>query len=323
MSGKKVKKVNLAEALGHGRNARLVIVGFDEFGECHAANKAIIALLDKGVLKTAEIAMTGNRAKEAVDYALTHPDGDFGVHLALTSKDRDYNMKLITPQNEAPGLYAPDGYAWGYGDDLWKHATAEEIKMECRAQIEKAYELGLDPTHLSWHDGLLNYRFLTVAQWEAGLRLYAELGQEYGLPMRYLRFQPELDGDPEHVRLRKMVEGYGVLLNDEWGEGWRVPPLADAKRPGTEFWVMRFKMIAPGNLMEIWSHPIDPSAPIEITMEESPFAQRIRDYEYYMNETEVRAAIEEGVVKVIRWKQVRELQRRLTNWSERRQRVKR
>src|SRR5262249_23206035 len=64
-------------------------------------------------------------------------------------------------------------------------ATAQEIEIELRAQIERALQFGVKPTHLDTHMRALSTRkdFFDV---------YTKLGKEYGIPVMVMRPTPEI-----------------------------------------------------------------------------------------------------------------------------------
>ena len=76
------------------------------------------------------------------------PGDDIGVHLTLNAEHRNYRWGPIT---HAPSLLSGDGGFPRSIDDLWEHADPEEVRRECRAQIERALAWGIDVTHLAPH----------------------------------------------------------------------------------------------------------------------------------------------------------------------------
>ena len=88
--------------------------------------------------------------------------------------------------------------------DLWEHADIDEVRKECRAQIERAIYWGFDVSHLSAHLGALELRpeFFDVA---------LELAVDFRLPLR-------LPGtDQQHnagFPFRQLAAEEGVLSPD-------------------------------------------------------------------------------------------------------------
>jgi predicted glycoside hydrolase/deacetylase ChbG (UPF0249 family) len=61
--------------------------------------------------------------------------------------------------------------------DVWDHADLDEVRRECRAQIERAILWGFDVSHLDAHMGTLQLRpeFFDV---------YLDMAAEFRLPLR-------------------------------------------------------------------------------------------------------------------------------------------
>ena len=64
-------------------------------------------------------------------------------------------------------------------EDVWDHADLDEVRRECRAQIERAILWGFDVSHLDAHMGTLQLRpeFFDV---------YLDMAIEFGLPLRMI-----------------------------------------------------------------------------------------------------------------------------------------
>ena len=98
---------------------------------------------------------------------------DLGVHLTLNSEHPFYQWGPIT---HAPSLLSGGGGFPASIDDLWEHADADEVRRECRAQIERAIVWGIDVTHLAPHLSAITLRpeffdvYLSVRLVEARVR---------------------------------------------------------------------------------------------------------------------------------------------------------
>ncbi len=143
-------KTSIAERLGFGREAKLLIVHADDVGMTHSVNAATIKALENGGVNSASIMAACPWFPEIADYAKTHADADFGLHLTLTAERVYYRWGPVAPRDKVPTLVDENGYFrrdWTAGT----HIEPKEVEQEIRAQIERAYAMGIRPTHLDSH----------------------------------------------------------------------------------------------------------------------------------------------------------------------------
>ena len=110
----------------------------------------------------------------ARDAAARYRGEDVGVHLTLNAEHDLYRWGPIT---HAPSLLDGDGGFPRTAADLWDHADLDEVRRECRAQVERAIYWGFDVSHLDSHMAALELRpeFFDV---------YLELAVDFRLPLR-------------------------------------------------------------------------------------------------------------------------------------------
>ncbi len=161
----------LAERLGFTPDDRLLIVTCDDLGSSRAANVAVYESLRSGLATSASLMVPCPWARDA---AAQYRGEDVGVHLTLNAEWETYRWGPIT---SAPSLLDGDGGFPRTIEDTWDHADVEEVRRECRAQVERAILWGFDVSHLDSHMGTLQLRpeFFDV---------YLELAVDFGLPVR-------------------------------------------------------------------------------------------------------------------------------------------
>src|SRR6266446_1369629 len=140
----------LPERLGYPPDTKLIIVHADDLGETHAVNAAAIKALESGTINSASMMVPCPWFPEIADYAKSHPDADFGLHLTLTSERVYYRWGPVVSKDRVPSLVDENGY---FHHD-WKPTTRinpKEVDLELRAQIDRAYAMGVRPTHLDSH----------------------------------------------------------------------------------------------------------------------------------------------------------------------------
>ncbi len=138
---------------------------------CHAANVGVYESLRTGVATSATLMVPCPWAREA---SARYLGEDIGVHLTLNA---EWDLYRWGPITQAPSLLDGDGGFPRTQTDVWDHADVDEVRRECRAQIERAILWGFDVSHLDSHMGTLQLRpeFFDV---------YLELAVDFGLPLR-------------------------------------------------------------------------------------------------------------------------------------------
>lgn len=188
----------LAERLGYRSDARILIITCDHLGAYHAANVASYQALRDGVATAASLMVPAPWAREAVR---GYRGSDVGVHLTLNAEFENYRWSSIT---RSPSLHSGEGGFPRSTLDLWEHADADEVRRECRAQVERAIVWGFDPTHLDSHLAAMVLR-------PELFDVYIDLALEFRLPVRLS--SPEKE-DGAGFPLRHLAEQEGVVSPD-------------------------------------------------------------------------------------------------------------
>ena len=145
----------VAERLGHPRGAKLLILHADDLGVAHSENAASFDALDKGNVNSASIMIPTPWVTEVAEYAKKHPDADLGLHLTLTSEWETYRWGSTAPRDQVPSLHDADGTLPRGTRTVATRAKLDEVERELRAQIDRAYAIGIKPTHVDSHMGAL------------------------------------------------------------------------------------------------------------------------------------------------------------------------
>ncbi len=173
---------SLVEALGFSPDDSVLIVTCDDLGVSYASNSGVYSALREGMAKDAGLVVPGPWAREA---AARYRGEDVGVHLTLNA---EYDLYRWGPITHCPSLLDGDGGFPRTVEDFWDHADTDEVRRECRAQVERAIYWGFDVSHLSCHLGALESRpeFFDVA---------LELAVEFALPLRLPEASPSARSD--------------------------------------------------------------------------------------------------------------------------------
>ena len=275
---------SLAEALGYPPDACLLIVTCDDLGVTFAGNAGVYSALREGMGKVGGLVVPGPWAREA---AARYRGEDVGVHLTLNA---EYDLYRWGPITHSPSLLDGDGGFPRTVDDLWDHADTEEVRRECRAQIERAIYWGFDVSHLSAHLGALDFRpeFFDVA---------LELAAEFILPLRLPAVEAERQwGFP--FRERAVEEG--VLSPDHLV---RVSRLHSARGALDQL----LSDIRPG-VTEVVLRPALDTA--ELRAIAPDWAARVSDHDLAMTADSLQVLAGQERVHLIGYRQLRDLQRR-------------
>jgi len=161
----------LVERLGYGPDDRVLVLSCAELGVFHAGNVAIYEVLRNGTATAATLLVPAPWARDA---AAQYRGEDIGVGLTLNAEHDLYRWGPIT---HAPSLLDGDGGFPRTPADLWDHADLDEVRRECRAQLERAIYWGFDVSHLVAHLSAVQLKpeFFDV---------FLDLAEEFGLPLR-------------------------------------------------------------------------------------------------------------------------------------------
>ncbi len=188
----------VAERLDYPAEARLLLLNCAELGFCHASNVGVLDALDRGIGTSASLMVPAPWAREA---ASSYRGEDVGVRLTLNA---EHDLFRWGPITQAPSLLDGDGGFPRTITDMWDHADLDEVRRECRAQVERAVLWGFDVSHLDTHlDALiLRPEFFDV---------YLEMAIDFALPLRLLGADTEPNiGFP----FRQLAADEGVLFAD-------------------------------------------------------------------------------------------------------------
>lgn len=299
--------MNLGEKLGYGPEARLLIVNADDFGMCHANNLAIRQLFEEGAISSSTLMFPCGWAKEAAVWGAAHPEYQVGVHLTFTSEWDGYKWGPVTRDDSVSTLVTKEGYFPADCFSFESQADREQVRRETVAQIEMARTMGIDPTHLDNHMGSLyglaaGHHFLDVV-FEACAR--------YGLPFRMPRSLPLMEKVPAELaeiakQVAALADSMGVVILDH------LIGLPFRKQPDETYESYKRDMIGvlrslePG-VSEIIIHP--GLANEELRSIHNEWEKRQWDFELF-RDPEVQEVISQEGIRLIHWKDLRDLQRR-------------
>jgi predicted glycoside hydrolase/deacetylase ChbG (UPF0249 family) len=271
----------LVEQLGYPADAKLVIVNCDDLGSTRSANVAIYEALRDGLATSATLMVPCPWSRDAAEM---YRGEDVGVHLTLNSEWETYRWGPIT---HSPSLLDGDGGFPRTVQDAWDHADIDEVRKECRAQIERAIYWGFDISHLDSHMGTLQLRadFFDV---------YLEMAVEFALPLRMAGGSAErLIGFP----YRRLAAEEGVLFTDHFvytnvGSRRVVEKTLFDLQPG---------------ITEVYFHPAADTD--ELRASHPDWANRVEDHLTLTRDPAFTDLVERSGAQLIGYRDLRDLQR--------------
>ena len=129
-----------------------LMVNADDFGQSDETLEATIECFEAGALTSASV-MPGMPATErAVEFARTHPELAFGVHLTLCAEPL---WQPLSDPGLVPSLVRPDGTLLSTREVRMKamlgRLPADELEREIETQIRAVSDAGVPVTHIDSH----------------------------------------------------------------------------------------------------------------------------------------------------------------------------
>jgi len=276
---------SVAELLGHPPDARLLIVNCDDLGSSHAANVGVYEALRDGVATSAGLMVPCPWARDA---AARYRGEDVGVHLTLNA---EHDLFRWAPITHAPSLLDGDGGFPRTVQDAWDHADLDEVRRECRAQVERAIYWGFDVSHLDSHMATLELR-------PEFFDIYLELAADFRLPVRLGPASTELSvGFP----FRALAHDEGILAPDH---------LVRAQGAGSRRAIERALSDLQPGLTELVVHPAVDTAELRAVTPHD-WAGRVDDHDLVTDRFTLRSVAQRAGATLIGYRVLRDLQRAL------------
>lgn len=292
-----IRSPNLVARLGHPPGTRLLMVNADDAGLLHAGNAATIASLDQGIVGSTTVMTVAPWFPEIAAYARTHRDKAIGVHLTFTSEWPGIRYGPVLGRGVVPSLVDSLGYFQKDLGSFAAHAVEAEVEAEGRAQIRRALDAGIDVSHLDAHMHALGRvpRLFDVL---------VRLAVEFDLPVRFI--PPDDDARPA---MAAKLNAAGIVFQDYVIIG------ADQREDETReaYWLRKLAAIEPG-VNELYVHVARDDEELHAALGPEDFrtgaADRIAEWQLFSQAARLKALLDAQGVVLMRWKDLRDLQRR-------------
>lgn len=160
---------------GEQPSSKRVLVRCDDVGMSHTVNMAVRELIATGIPFSASVMIACPWYLEAVEILKANPQVGVGIHLTLNSEWQHYKWGPVAGASAVPSLVDANGHFHASEVDF-KAADVklDEVRLELRAQIDRAVAAGLRIDYLDYH--------MLTAVSTPGLRaIVEELAAEYGV----------------------------------------------------------------------------------------------------------------------------------------------
>jgi hypothetical protein len=225
---------------------------------------------------------------EIADYAKTHPEADFGLHLTLTSERVYYRWGPVAPRDRVASLVDENGY---FHHDWTARTRIEpkEAEQEIRAQIERAYAMGIRPTHLDSHQ----YRL-----YQNGKDLFEVLvrvAHEKKLPFFVVR-----DWFAEHPYLESELSPGDIVIDHTVTMDPSVP-----SEKWAEFYRTAMRNLQPGVTEFVIHVAFADAEMMAATRERDTWgaAWRQRDFDFFTSD-EFRQLLQQEKIQLVSWREL-------------------
>ena len=276
---------NIATKLGFPEDAKMLIIHADDLGVAHSENMASFKAIENGSVNSASVMMPTPWVLEVANYAKSHPEThDFGLHLVLSSEWKNYRWGPVSSVDQVPSLINKHGY---FHAGCQPEINLKEVEAELRAQIDRAYAMGLVPTHLDSHMGCL-------FQTQELIELYLKMGQVYKLPVLITKEIPSELIQKSDVKI--VLEDALTIMPDQYAKG------------PDSYYINAIKNLKPGLSTFLIHTAYDNHELKGMTVDHPDWgsAWRQKDYDYFTSE-KCKELLKKENIYLVTWRQLKEV----------------
>ncbi len=293
----------LLSALGMSTEDRAVLIHTDDIGMCQASLTAYMDLSGGGVISAGSVMVPCPWFPATAQFCAEHVGHvDMGVHITLNSEwHSGYRWGPVSTRDPDTGLMDASGYMHATTKDTQKNATPQAVHAEIAAQVQRAFDAGIDVTHIDAHMGTPFY--------PGFIESYVEVALEHRVPPFLVRATPEIlqaRGYDANLAGQLMIQ-IGTL------EAQGLPMFDDIRSAkfdtsSTHLDQMKHALgtLRPG-LTYFITHPAKDTPELRAIIPDR-WQEREADYEALMQD-ELRVYLETQGIRVIGWRELRDLMR--------------
>ena len=285
------QNTTIAERLGYPADAKLLIIHADDLGLAHSQNMASISGLETSPVNSASIMVPCPWFPEIAAYARNNNSADLGLHLTLTSEWKHYKWGPVSSRDSVQSLVNENGYFYSAVDSLGMYGSAKEVEFELRSQVKKAYQFGIDVTHLDAHMGAA----VSTPDYTAA---YMKVAKEFDLPVLMDSRIYNLD----HPGVKSLLAD-GPVIVDQIHTA--LPP--DFEKGMAQYYTAVFRGLNPGLNCLLIHLAYDDEEMKAVTIDHPAWgaAWRQADYDFFTSPECAEILAEENIV-LLTWRELRD-----------------
>ncbi len=290
------KESQLAECLDFDKSDTVLIVNVDDVGMHPDYDKAAFSLIDQNKIQTMSLMVPAPNFAVAAKMPKKR-DLPVGLHLTLTNEWQEKQpWGAVLPAIKVPSLYNEKGYLWPTSEDVAENAKIEHVKMELKAQIDKALAMGLNVTHIDAHM-LVNF------QSEALFQTFVEVIEEYQLAAVYQNYR---DQEPKMRNITGSLQAAGIVVPDTYYMQYNPEQRAQNSQLAENTYRHQVKSLNPG-INHFAIHPSYDTASAREAM--ADMVLRVSDFNIWGSDSMQQLIKAEGI-KTTDFVKMRELKRK-------------
>lgn len=282
---------NIAEKLGHPKDAKLLIVHADDLGVSHSENMASIKAMEVGSVNSASIMVPCPWFPEIANYAKNHPELDFGLHLTITSEWKYYKWGPSYWSHIMATFRNDQGYFYDNVSDVVAKGNPVVLEAELATQVRIAMEAGINITHLDAHMG-------AVMATPEFLEVYIRTGRKFKLPVLLDRSIPAMDS----IKIQNLLNEKDIIVDALFTA---MPK--DFNAGMKQFYVKTIRDLEPGLNCLLIHTAYDDDEMQAVTIDHPKWgaAWRQADFDFFTSDF-CKELIKKNDIILVTWKEIRD-----------------
>ncbi len=141
--------------MGFSATDKVMVIHADDVGITQSSIDAFQELLEFGTISSGSAMVPAPWFPEAAKLFRENPDIDLGLHFVLNCEYESYRWRPVSTMSKESGFVDENGYFKQDKQEVSQTANPSFVTEEIDAQLQVARNLGMKPTHVDTHCGIL------------------------------------------------------------------------------------------------------------------------------------------------------------------------